>query len=64
MYEANPIALLVEQAGGRASTGRERVLDLRPASLHERVPFFAGSTEDVLELEASVARYNPPPPAP
>jgi fructose-1,6-bisphosphatase I len=59
LYECAPMAFLVEQAGGRASTGREPILDLVPRSLHERVPFFAGSVEDVLELEASVARYNP-----
>jgi fructose-1,6-bisphosphatase I len=47
IYEANPISWIVEQAGGVASTGRERVLELRPKSLHERVPLIAGSRAEV-----------------
>jgi fructose-1,6-bisphosphatase I len=43
LYEANPIALLAEQAGGRATNGRERILDLRPTSLHQRTPLLVGS---------------------
>ena len=42
LYEANPMALLVEQAGGAASTGRERILDVQPTKLHQRVPVFLG----------------------
>ena len=51
VYEVNPMAFLIEQAGGRASDGRQRVLDLKPTSLHQRVPCFMGSEEDVLEVE-------------
>ena len=47
MYEANPMALLVEQAGGAATNGRERILDLQPKKLHERVAVFLGSKEEV-----------------
>lgn len=47
MYEANPMALLVEQAGGIASTGYERILNLDPQHLHQRVPVIMGSTEDM-----------------
>ncbi|MDC7806888.1 class 1 fructose-bisphosphatase [Luteimonas sp BLCC-B24] len=47
MYEANPMAMLVEQAGGAATTGRERILDLQPTSLHQRVPVFLGSKDEV-----------------
>ena len=47
VYEANPLAYLVEQAGGKASTGKERILDLKPNSLHERVPLVIGSAYDV-----------------
>lgn len=47
LYEANPLALIVERAGGRASTGTQRVLDLEPVSLHQRVPLYIGSREDV-----------------
>ncbi|GAP65297.1 fructose-1,6-bisphosphatase [Mizugakiibacter sediminis] len=47
MYEANPMALIVEQAGGAASTGRERLLEVRPTALHQRVPVFLGSKQEV-----------------
>lgn len=47
MYEANPMAFIVEQAGGRATTGRERLLDLAPTALHQRVPVFLGSRDEV-----------------
>ena len=51
LYEANPMAWLVEQAGGLASTGRERILDLQPQRLHQRVPVMLGAREEVLRLE-------------
>jgi fructose-1,6-bisphosphatase I len=54
MYEANPMSFLVEQAGGAASTGRMRMLDVQPHHLHQRVPVFLGSR---LEVEAAV-RYH------
>jgi len=47
LYEANPVAFIVEQAGGRASTGRERMLDVQPAGLHQRIGFVFGSREEV-----------------
>jgi len=56
MYEANPMALLVEQAGGAASTGRGRILELQPAHLHQRVPVFLGSKHEVEAAE----RYHAP----
>lgn len=43
LYECNPLAFIIEQAGGIASTGKERVLDIKPTRLHQRIPFFAGS---------------------
>ena len=52
MYEAAPLAFVVHQAGGLASTGWERILDKQPKALHERVPLVIGSTEDVEEAEA------------
>lgn len=52
MYEANPMAMLVEQAGGAATTGRERILDVKPTRLHQRVPVILGSTEEVERLTA------------
>jgi fructose-1,6-bisphosphatase len=51
LYEANPIGLLVEQAGGAASTGRQRLLDVQPASLHQRVPVILGSRNEVQRIE-------------
>lgn len=47
LYEANPMALLVEQAGGAASTGRKRMLEVQPERLHQRVPVFLGSKREV-----------------
>ena len=55
MYEANPMAFIVEQAGGAASTGRERILDVRPTALHQRVPVFLGSRQEI-ELAAHYHR--------
>ncbi len=47
LYECNPLAFIAEQAGGIASTGRKRVMDLKPTRLHERVPFYIGSKQMV-----------------
>lgn len=47
MYEAAPLAMVAEQAGGAASTGSERILDIHPKELHQRVPLFIGSKGDV-----------------
>ncbi|MDR3213120.1 MAG: class 1 fructose-bisphosphatase [Azoarcus sp.] len=47
MYEANPMAMLIEQAGGAATTGRERILDVVPQRLHQRVPVILGSRNEV-----------------
>lgn len=47
MYECNPIAFLIEQAGGKATTGNERILEVKPTELHQRVPAILGSTEMV-----------------
>lgn len=46
-YECNPIAMLVEQAGGAASTGLERILEIEPTDIHQRVPFVFGSIKEV-----------------
>ncbi|MBZ5855875.1 class 1 fructose-bisphosphatase [Flavihumibacter profundi] len=52
MYECNPFAFLLEVAGGKATNGKTRILDLEPAGLHERSPFFAGSKGMMEELES------------
>lgn len=50
LYEANPMAFIVEQAGGVASTGRERILDIQPTGIHQRVPVILGSKNEVERL--------------
>lgn len=52
LYEAAPLAFLAEQAGGYASDGRQRILDIQPAELHQRVPFFVGNRELVEKAES------------
>lgn len=52
LYECNPLALIIEQAGGRASNGVQRILELTPTSLHERTPLFIGSANMVAQAEA------------
>jgi fructose-1,6-bisphosphatase I len=51
IYEASPLAFVAEQAGGRASTGQQSILDLQPEKLHQRVPLIIGSADDVAEAE-------------
>jgi len=52
LYEANPIAMLIEQAGGLATTGRKRILEVEPASIHERIPLVFGSADEVSRIQA------------
>jgi len=59
MYEANPMGFIVEQAGGRASTGHERILDIVPTRLHQRVSVMLGSAHEVQRLE-DYHRGSPP----
>jgi fructose-1,6-bisphosphatase I len=58
MYEANPMAFIVEQAGGVASTGRQRMMDVQPTGLHQRVPVFLGSKNEVERLVAYHAEHD------
>lgn len=51
VYEANPLSFLVEQAGGKGSDGKHRILSIQPVKLHQRLPLFLGSPEDIEELE-------------
>ena len=59
LYECAPLAFVVEAAGGRASTGRGRVLDLRAESLHQRAPLAIGSSDQVATFERFVATGGP-----
>jgi len=52
LYEANPMAFVIEQAGGKASTGTSRIMDVEPKKLHQRVPLIIGSRLDVEQAEA------------
>lgn len=56
LYEANPMAMLIESAGGRSTTGRERILDLVPTGIHQRVPVILGSADEVARVEQWYAR--------
>ncbi|MFP4370530.1 MAG: class 1 fructose-bisphosphatase [Candidatus Kapaibacterium sp.] len=59
VYEANPLAMIIEAAGGRASDGNVRILEKKPETIHERTPFFIGSKEDVFEAEAFLRGEHP-----
>jgi len=47
MYELNPMSFIVEQAGGVASTGRQRIMEVKPSTLHQRMPIILGSKNEV-----------------
>lgn len=57
LYECNPMAFIAEQANGMAIGGRDRILDIRPTELHQRVPFFCGSKNMVMKLQEFLERY-------
>ncbi len=57
LYEASPLAFIVEQAGGLAITGKENIMDVQPTELHQKVPLIIGSKEDVLTYQKFVADY-------
>jgi len=51
LYECNPMAFLIEQAGGKATDGQQAVLDIKPTNIHQRTPFYGGSAKMVEKLE-------------
>ena len=61
VYECNPMAFIIEQAGGRATTGFQRILDIPVKSLHQRSPIFIGSKNMVLKAEAFMREYSSAP---
>ena len=63
MYEAAPVALVVEQAGGRATDGARDILDIRPRGIHQRTPLFAGARE-LMDLAGSFLGDEAPGPVP
>ena len=58
LYEANPMAFIVENAGGIATDGRQRILEVTPETLHQRTALFIGSTHNMERLMGSIARYD------
>lgn len=58
LYECNPMAFLIEQAGGKATDGFTRIMDLEPTELHERVPFFCGSKNMVEKAEEFMRKFS------
>ena len=58
LYECAPMAMIMEQAGGAASTGYGRILDVKPTQVHERTPVFLGSVENVFELDQFYEYYE------
>jgi len=58
MYEANPMAFIIEQAGGLCSTGREQILEIKPSSIHQRVPLILGSRSEVERIIDYHRRYD------
>jgi fructose-1,6-bisphosphatase I len=59
-YECNPMAFIVEQAGGRATNGKKRIMEVIPEKLHQRIPIFIGSEEDVKMVEKFMAEAEVP----
>ncbi|NNM94498.1 MAG: class 1 fructose-bisphosphatase [Bacteroidia bacterium] len=60
IYECNPLAFICEQAGGKASNGSKRILELAPSALHQRSPLFIGSKDMVEKIEELIAKYSLP----
>jgi fructose-1,6-bisphosphatase I len=58
LYECNPMAFLAEQASGKASDGYQRIMEIQPTELHQRVPFFCGSSKMVEKAEEFMAKYK------
>ena len=58
LYECNPMAFLAEQAGAKATNGFQRILEIEPTSLHQRVPFFCGSVDMVEKAEEFMAKHK------
>ena len=58
MYESCPMAMILEQAGGAASTGKDRILNVKREHIHQRVQTFLGSLENVYELDEFCKYYG------
>ncbi len=58
LYECNPMAFIMEQAGGMATTGTMNILDIQPTTIHQRVPVVLGSPDDVQEYLSICKKHN------
>ena len=58
LYEGNPMAYIVENAGGRAFNGKTRILETETKNLHQRTPVFLGSSDDVKDIEALYKKHG------
>lgn len=58
LYECSPLAFLIEQAGGKATNGKQRIMEITPTELHQREPLFIGSSNMINELTAFIEREN------
>jgi len=58
LYECNPIAFLAEQAGGKASNGQKRIMEIKPTELHQRVPFYVGNKCMVDKIEKYIRKHD------
>ena len=56
LYECFPMAMIIEAAGGKASNGKQRILDLKPKSIHDRSPIFLGTASEVEAIERYYAK--------
>jgi fructose-1,6-bisphosphatase I len=59
VYEANALAMIIEQAGGRATDGNRRILEIKPTEIHQRTPLYLGSKEDVFDCELFIKGEHP-----
>ncbi len=58
LYECNPLAFIAEQAGGAASNGRKRIVDIQPTALHQKIPLYIGSANMVEKIEELLQRNS------
>ena len=58
LYECNPLAYIVERAGGKATNGTQRILDIKPTELHQRSALFIGSRQMMEELETYTTKVD------
>ena len=59
LYECNPFAFIVEKAGGKATDGKQHILDIQPTEIHQRTPFFVGSMSMMDEMETYTGKVGP-----